>query len=179
MVIRNIASVQAQIASREVELEVARTFATDQNPDVAQYQQEIVSLQSQLAKLENTQKQMVPGDVQVPAGRVPEVGLEYLRKLREVRYHESLFELLAKQREVASLDEAKSAPVIQVVDPADVPERKSGPSRMLITLGAGFAGLLLCSAWAVVAGALAAIRSVPNQAARLDELRQALSIHKA
>jgi len=113
------------------------------------------------------------------ADRVPAVGLDYMRKLRDVRYHESLFELLAKQREVASLDEVKSAPVIQVVDPAEAPERKSGPSRVLITLGFGSLGFLLSAAWAILADIFAGMQQRPEQASRLNDLRNALSLRKA
>jgi uncharacterized protein involved in exopolysaccharide biosynthesis len=178
MTIRNIAAARAEIASREVELGVTGTFATDQNPDVIRLQQEIASLKSQLAILENSQQRMVPGDLQVPSGRVPEASLDYLRKLREVRYHESLFELLTKQQEAATLDEAKAAPLIQVVDSAEVPERKSGPSRILITLGLGLVGFLISAAWAILRDVLAGMRQTPAQASRLDQLQSALSIRK-
>jgi tyrosine-protein kinase Etk/Wzc len=177
MTIRNIADARAQIASREVQLGVARTYATEQNPDVTRLQQEIAALKSQLSILEDAQQRIVPGDVQIPGGRVAAAGLEYMRKLREVRYNESLFELLAKQREAASIDEAKSAPVIQVVDPAEAPELKSGPSRVLIILGLGFLGFLLSSAWAILADIFAGMR--PEQAARLRALRDAMGIRKA
>jgi uncharacterized protein involved in exopolysaccharide biosynthesis len=179
MTIRNIATAQAEIASREVQLGVTRTFATDQNPEVIRLEQEIASLKSQLAILENSQRNLVPGDLQVPSGRVPEASLEYVRKVREVRYHESLFELLTKQQEAATLDEAKSTPLIQVVDPAETPERKSGPSRSLITLGLGFVGFLLSAAWAILRDVLAGMRRTPAQAARLDQIQSALRFRKS
>ncbi len=175
MTIASIANIQAEIQSREVELEVTRTFATDHNPDVTRLQQEIASLKSQLATLENSQQKMAPGDVQVPSGKVPEVGLAYLRKAREVKYHETLFELLAKQREAATLDEAKSAPLIQVVDHAEVPEQKSGPPRILIILGCGVLGFILGSVWTLIRNALNKLEQDPRQAARLHELKAALS----
>jgi tyrosine-protein kinase Etk/Wzc len=178
MTIRNIATMRAEIASREVQLGVTRTFATDQNPDVTRLQQEISALKNQLAILENSEQNQVPGDVQVPAGRVPAAGLEYLRKLREVRYHESLFELLAKQREAASLDEAKSVPLIQVVDSAEVPERRSGPSRTLITLGFALLGFLLSATWGILVDVLTVMGENPRQAARLSALRNAMSFRK-
>jgi tyrosine-protein kinase Etk/Wzc len=179
MTIRNIASAQAEIASREVQLGVTQTFATDQNPEVIRLEQEIASLKSQLAILENSQRSLVPGDLQVPSGRVPEASLEYVRKLREVRYHESLFELLTKQQEAATLDEAKSAPLIQVVDLAEAPERKSGPSRSLITLGLGFVGFSLSAAWSILTDVLAAMRRTPAQAARLDQIQSTLRFRKS
>ncbi|WP_160115132.1 GumC family protein [Bryocella elongata] len=172
-IIRNIASVKAQIASREVELGVARTYATDQNPDIAELEEQIAGLKKQLATLESTQGTTLPGDVQVPSGKVPEAGLDYLRKLREVRYHESLLELLAKQFEAASLDESKSAPQIQVVAPARTPERKAGPSRALIVLGLMFVGFTLATCLAIVTGVLRIIDSNPSQASRLQELKKA------
>ena len=178
MTIRNIATIRAQIASREVQLGVTRTFATEENPEVARLKQEIVSLNSQLASLENSQRALSPGDVELPSGKVPQAALEYLRKLREVRYHESLFELLAKQREAASLDEAKSAPLIQVVDPAEAPERKSGPSRILIVIGFTLAGAVLRAVSAIVQSRIGSIRQSPEQAVRLEQLYSALSIKK-
>lgn len=177
LTIRSIANIRAEIASREVQLGVSRTFATDQNPDVTRLQQEIASLRNQLGLLENTQQRMAPGDVQLTSGKVPEVGLEYLRKLREVRYHESLFELLSKQHEAATLDEAKSVPIIQVVDPAEVPERSSGPSRVLISLGLGIAGFLLSSAWAIWQSILQAVKKDPEQLLRLAEVQRAMRQH--
>ena len=70
-------------------------------------------------------------------GKAPQEGVEYLRKFRDVKYYETLFELLAKQFEIAKIDEAKEATLIQVLDRAIVPERKSKPKRMLIVLLTG------------------------------------------
>jgi uncharacterized protein involved in exopolysaccharide biosynthesis len=82
----------------------------------------------------------------VPVVDVPKAGLDYLRALRDVKYHEALFEMLFKQYEAARIDEAKEAPVIQVVDYAVPPESKSGPPRaaitMLGTILAGIAGIV-------------------------------------
>ena len=175
-IIRTIASTKAQIASREVELGVAHTFATNQNPEVAELQQQIAGLKRQLAILETTQENSLPGDIQVPSGRVAAVGLDYLRKLREVRYHESLLELLSKQREAASLDEAKAVPQIQVIDPAQRPERKAGPSRTLIVLGLALLGFVLSSAWAILTGVIAMMEARPGQAARLRDLKAAAGL---
>jgi uncharacterized protein involved in exopolysaccharide biosynthesis len=68
------------------------------------------------------------------SGRVPEMGMEYLRKLRQLKYNETLYELLSKQYELAKLEEARDAVVIQVIDRAVPPERKSRPQRALIVL---------------------------------------------
>jgi uncharacterized protein involved in exopolysaccharide biosynthesis len=173
-IIRSIAEVQAQIASREVQMQAMRTFATDQNPDMNVLQQEIAALKRELAKLQDDQQHLAPGDTQVPAGRVPEEGLEYARRLREVKYHETLVDLLSRQFEAARIDEAKSAPIIQVIDRAVPPDKKSGPHRMLVTLGAAFAGLLIACFWSYLADIYRKVLDDPRNAVKLHNLRQAL-----
>ena len=102
---------RAEIASREVQINSMRMFATDQNPVAIRAQEEINSLRNQLARLEKDPRNPeLTSTFGIPAGRVPAVALEYARKLREVKYHETLFELLAKQYEAARIDEAESGP---------------------------------------------------------------------
>ena len=174
MIISSIAQVRAEIASHQVQLQAIRTFATNQNPDVSRLQEEISTLQGQLSKLQNDQQKLTPGDIQVPAGRVPAEALEYARKLREVKYHEALYELLAKQYEAARIDEAKSAPIIQVIDRAVPPDKKSGPHRILIAIGAGFAGFWLASAFAFLSEKYRRMQQISSSAVKLAQLRSEL-----
>ena len=132
--IQTIAQTQAQIASLEVELAAMSQAATSENPDVIRIKSQIEGLQAQLTRLENSGTRRGPGNVQVPTSKVPELTLAYVRKARNVKYHEALYELLMKQYESAKLDEAHSAPLVQVVDYAVVPDSKAGPPRTLITL---------------------------------------------
>ncbi len=108
----------------------------------------------------------------VPTGKLPETGLEYLRKMRDLKYQETLFELLSKQFEIAKIDEAKEAALIQVVDKALVPEQKSKPKRSLIvilaTLMAFFLGVLL----AFVREARERASQDPASAERMNLLRR-------
>lgn len=139
------AMLRAQVTAKEVEMAAMRTFATDANPDYRRTQEELIGLRNQLAKMErNTER--VTGDVLISTGKIPAAGLEYVRKLRDVKYYETIFELMAKQYEVAKMDEAKDVAIIQVVDEAIPLDRKSKPRRGLIvvlfTIMAGLVGLL-------------------------------------
>jgi tyrosine-protein kinase Etk/Wzc len=140
-IIDAVAKVRAQIASKEVEAGAMRSFATDVNPGYVRLQQEIAGLRQELGRLE---KSNGPGggDMFVPAGRVPEAGLEYIRRLRDVKYYETVFELLAKQFEMAKMDEARDASVVQVLDEAVPAERKSWPPRLRFVLLSALLGLL-------------------------------------
>lgn len=140
-IIEGIARIRAAIASKEVEAKVLRSFAGPQNPDLMRVEEEIRALRGELRKTEVRDGKGF--DPLMSSGRVPEIGVEYLRRLRQFKYHETLFELLSKQYELAKLDEARGAIVIQVIDPAVPPERKAGPQRSLIVILAALAGFLL------------------------------------
>jgi uncharacterized protein involved in exopolysaccharide biosynthesis len=131
-IIEGNARLRAGIAVKEVEAKVLRSFATAQNPDLQRVEEEIRALRIELEKVETSKGHGF--DPLMPSGRVPEMGTEYLRKLRQLKYNETIFELLSKQYELAKLDEAKDAVVIQVIDRAVPPERKSGPRRAQVVL---------------------------------------------
>ena len=107
--IRTVADTQAQIAVRRVELAALRQSATEQNPDVVRLQSEIADLEGQMASLQKGKG--ADSGLTIPTSRVPQVQLDYVRKEREVKYHEALFEMLARQYEAARLhDEARERP---------------------------------------------------------------------
>lgn len=171
LAIRSIAQSRAAIASKEVQLQGLRTYAAGGNPDVLEAEQELSALRAQLAQLENSQKRLSPGDTGIAASQVPSTGLEYARKLREVKYHDTLFELLSRQAEAARIDEAKSAPIIQVIDRAVPPDKKSGPPRLLIVVSMGVLGFCAGCLWIFIRGALARARQTSALALKLDRLR--------
>jgi tyrosine-protein kinase Etk/Wzc len=145
--IESAASLKAQIAAKQVQIDSLQTFATDENAQLVQAREELQGLQEQLAKLGGSQNDSDVGLI-VPRGKVPKAGLEYIRKLREVRYQETIFDILARQFELAKLDEAKQGALIQVVDTAIPPDRRSSPKRALIVIVATVFGLFagICSA---------------------------------
>ncbi len=140
-IIEGIARLRAVIAAKEVEAKVLRSFATAQNPDLQRVEEEIQALRIELEKVETSKGHGF--DPLMSSGRVPEMGTEYLRKLRQLKYNETLFELLSKQFELAKLDEARDAVVIQVIDRAVTPERKAGPKKARIVSLATVAALFL------------------------------------
>ncbi len=149
-IIDAVAGLRAQIAVKEVQLKTMSEFATDENPDYVRTQREISGLIAQLSHLETDAGAKHKGDVQVATEKVPEAGMEYLRGYREVKYHEAIFELIAKQYEIAKMDEGRDVAVIQVLDPAVPPEKKSRPDRLGIVLAAVFGTALLAMLLAIL-----------------------------
>jgi tyrosine-protein kinase Etk/Wzc len=148
-IIESLARVRAEIAASEVALQAMSTFAAAQNPDRLRLEQQLVGLKAQLLKLERAEQS--GGGVFLPSSKVPAAGLEYIRHLRDVKYYETIFELLAKQFEIAKIDEAKEALVVQLVDRAVPADRKLKPKRLLIAVLAAVAALVVTLLAVVVA----------------------------
>jgi tyrosine-protein kinase Etk/Wzc len=132
--IQSAARLRAQIDSKEVEIKGMREYDTEQNPDLKQTRQELASLEGQLSAID-VNNQSRSGDLAAPKGSVTQASLDYIRALREMKYRESIYELLMRQYEMARVDEAKQGAVVQVVDPGSIPDRPSSPHRALILLG--------------------------------------------
>jgi uncharacterized protein involved in exopolysaccharide biosynthesis len=173
-IIESVGKLRAAIAAKEVELHAMRLFSTEQNPDVQLTEQQLSSMRAQLTLME---KQgggagKVPVSAgSVPAGNVPEAGLQYVRKMRNVKYNETIFELLAKQYEAARLDEAKTAAVIQVLDPAFEPDRKSSPQRTLMVAIMTLLGLFGSVGYILLAEVLRRLHSDPDVHVRWNTLK--------
>lgn len=129
-----VAALQAQVTAQEVKVGAMRGYLADTAPDFKQALNELANLRAQLAKQEKDEPASAAGQG------------DYVAKYREFKYQETLFELFAKQFELAKVDESREGAVIQLLDAAQPPERKSKPKKSLIaiiaTLAAGFALLL-------------------------------------
>ncbi|MGA8042432.1 MAG: GNVR domain-containing protein, partial [Terracidiphilus sp.] len=168
------ATLRAQITAKEVQIESMQTYATGQNSQLVQAQQELDSLRAQLGKLGGSEDS--GGGLIVPKGEVPTASLEYIRKMRDVQYNETIFDILARQFEMAKLDEAKEGALIQVVDPAIPPDKKSFPKRALIVILATLVGFFVGIFLALWQAGLQHMKNDPEVASKLSLLRRSLSL---
>ena len=154
-----VARLRAQITGQEIKLASMRGYLTESAPDFKQAQTELSALRGQLARAEQSE----------PA--TDSASSDYIAKFRDFKYYETLFELFAKQYEMARIDESREGAVIQVVDTAQPPERKSKPKKALIalmtTLAVGFALLL----FVFIRQALRGAAQTPESAEKLTRLR--------
>jgi uncharacterized protein involved in exopolysaccharide biosynthesis len=166
-------SLKAEIAAKEVEIKGMSSYATPQNQDVKLAKEQLSALQSQLAKLKYGSNGG-SGDILEPFQKIPQDTLEYLRKSRDVMYYERIHDLLSIQYAAAKADEGRNAVVIQVVDRAEPPERKSKPHRTLIVILVAmlaFSGSIF--AVFVIEG-LEKLRRDPVRAKELDSIKAML-----
>src|SRR6266480_3813305 len=169
------ARLRAQISAKEVQIGSMRTFAAEGNPELQRTQQELEALRRELARVEGSSPIAALGKGEASGSS----GLDNLGRLRDVKYYEFLYELLAKQYELAKIDEAKDATVIQVMDKAIEPDRKSKPMRTLIILLSALVALLAGTLWAFVRERMVNARRDPQQAERLQTFKRYLGWHRS
>lgn len=133
--IQGTSSLRAQIAAREVEFRVMRTYSTENNPDVLRTKEELKGMQDQLSRLESKGGR---GDVVMHTGDIPKASTEYLSRVRDLKFSETLYELLLGQHQAAKLDEAREASVIQVLEKAVPPENRIKPERRSMVMASFF-----------------------------------------
>lgn len=163
-----LARLKAEVTAQEVKLGAMRGYMTESNPEFKQAQQELAVLRAQLAKTEQFDPAKATGS-----------GAEYIGKYRDFKYHETLFELMAKQYEMARLDEAREAAVIQVVDAAVPPERKSKPKRGLIAIITSLAVFVLLVLAVFIRQGLRKAAALPDSSEKIATLRRLLSMRRA
>lgn len=168
--IESAAVLRAQVVAKEVQIEGMRSFATDDNPNLVLAKQELAALQAQLARVAGSQSD-AGSDINLSKGRVTGSGMEYLRRYRDLKYQETVFELLAKEYEVAKLDEAREGSIIQVVDAAVPPDTKSSPHRTLIVLGATILAFFVAVFWVWLRKNMDSAFELPENRQRLRTIK--------
>lgn len=124
------ARLRAEMTTADVKLQTLRNSLTESTPEVQQQLATLQALRSKVSQLEQT----------TAAGGS---SADYVSRYREFKYQETLFDLMARQYEVARADESREGALIQVVDRAQPPEVKSKPKRSFIATGGAIAAMLL------------------------------------
>ena len=168
--IESAAILRAEVVAKQVQIEGMRSFATDDNPNLILAKQELAALQSQLEHVAGSHSD-TGSDINLSKGRVTQSGMEYLRRFRDLRYQETVFELLAKEFEIAKLDEAREGSIIQVVDAAVPPDKKSSPHRALIVMASTVLAFFVAVFWVWLGKRLDAAFELPENRQRLRTIK--------
>lgn len=139
-----LAYLRAMLDAKEVELKLLQHQLTPSNHFVILAEKERTALKNKIREVE--QREGMEGETSealIATTRIPSLGLEYLRLFREVRFQDAVYRVYLKLAELARVDLAREPLVIQVVDRAKVPEQKSHPKRLLITLVVFFVTLVV------------------------------------
>jgi len=163
-----VAGLQAAVTAQEVKLGAMRGYLAETAPDFKQTLNELENLRAQLRKQEK--------NTPLSAGNAATEG-DYISKFREFKYQETLYELFSRQFELAKVDEAREGAVIQVLDAAEVPEKKSKPHKSMIAISATLAAGLVLLICVFIKQALNNSGNNKKHAKKLNQLK--VSLQKA
>jgi hypothetical protein len=153
------ATLEGQLIAAQSELEGLRQIYTDSNVRVRSVEARISELRKQLQKLGGKAGEAPSGDSESTSDlpypslrQLPVLGVPFADKFRQLKVQEVVFETLTKQYEIAKVQEAKEIPTVKVLDRPEVPERKSFPPRLLLTVLGTCVAFLAGCAWVFVRG---------------------------
>lgn len=153
-----VATLKGQVMAKEVQLSSMRGYLTENSPNFRQTQQELAALRTQLNKFEHPK----------PMGG----NAEYINRYREFKYSEVLFEQIAKQYEMAKIDESSEGVLIQVVDTAVPPERKGNLAKRKIAVVAALVAAFVLLLFVFIRNAFRNnFRQNPENAGKLRAIR--------
>jgi len=155
--LEGVARLKAQIAVQEVKLAAMRGYLAESAPDFLQGLRELAALRQQMIRADK--------DEGVVIGKS-----DYVAKFREFRYHETLLALYLRQFELARVDESREGAVIQVIDAAEPPERRSSPKRALLASIAAVGSGIMLLLYVFVRHTIAKTRDNPTLSVKLDKL---------
>ena len=174
--IQLIADLRAQVAAKEAQINAMRSYATGENAEMKMAEQELAGLRAQEEKMGAASEGTT--NALIPKGNMQESEIQYVRKIRDVKYYETIFDLLARQYEVAKVDEARQGSIVQTVDRAIVPDKRSFPLRSLIVLGAAIFGLIVGIFWVLATEELRRLSNTPTGMIGLESLRKSITSQK-
>ena len=134
--IEYVASLRAKIDAKEVQIQVMRQQATPTNYDVIKLETELNGLKDKLKGAETQADSTCDGDVCIATSKMPALGMEYFRRLRETKYQEEIYRLYVKLAEMARMEVGRNVNTLQVIDIAIPPEKRAN-KRVLPSLLAG------------------------------------------
>ena len=162
--VKTIAEMHGQIAARELQLQALKSYVTKENNDVKKLITELAAMKMHLLKLERGS---------LDTSNPQSIQQEAIQSYRNMKVQESMLEAFAKQYELAKVDESKEGPLVQVVDPATPPERRSSPKRTQLVLNSALGGFVFSTLLAFLRNMLRNTAQSSEGRAKLHALKRA------
>jgi capsule polysaccharide export protein KpsE/RkpR len=138
------AKLQGELTVARAELKGLEQTYTAENPRVKTVRARIDELERELKRMNG---QTLTGDPTSPypsVKQLPTVGLEWAELYRDRKTHETVYELLTQQYEMARVQEAREIPTVKVLDAAERPEKLHPRPLLVVGIGALVGLILAC-----------------------------------
>jgi len=173
---RLIADMSSDLIKKELELETLKEYMGENNARVVRLRNEIQKKRKLIKDLRTGQGDL-PSEF-IPQNRIPSLTNRYLELQGELKVQESIYSMLREQYELVKIDIHDNSRVLQIIDPAEVPELKAGPSRGMLCLTVTAAVFFLAVFWAFVKEYIESKKKDPRESRKMASMRSMLRFRK-
>jgi len=141
------ARLQGELIAARAELEGLEQVYTGDNIRVRSVRAKVNELQRALDRLNAGQTQVPDGTNRSPYPSIknlPLVGVEWTDLYRNTKIHETVYEMLTQQYEIARIQEARETPTVKILDAPVVPEKRHPGRALVVGIGVVVSLLLAC-----------------------------------
>lgn len=154
LLIGNLADLKGQLLINQVKRDILKKSYRASHAKIRKLQSQINSIKKQISQIQSG-KGLDETQYPFNMSEIPTLMRKYAALKRNVKVQEALYEFLIQQYEQAKIREKKDTPVLQFLEIATKPEKKSRPKRKIIVIAATFFAFFLS---AVVSTGSEAIR---------------------
>ena len=163
-----LARLRSELILKEMDIENYKKVARINDPTMTQLNNERDALLAKIKELETgtgSGTKVMPSQQQLPT-----IAFEYAKLERDLAVQTELYKILTQQYELAKFNAAGQEPVFQIIEMAEVPDSKSGPSRTMIVIVASLAGFFVAILAAFITESISKTRHDPEAMARFHAI---------
>ncbi len=168
-----VAQIDAQILAKRSELTTLEATRRENDPEVRRMRMELATLEERRQiLLEGSTTGETP--VNIPQSQLPELSARYLNLTRDLQIIQTIYSGLRSQYESLKIEEKDTSSRFQIIEHAEVPETKSGPSRSKICIIVTMTVFFLAVFISFVAEYFDRVKRDPVESAKLGAIRRML-----
>lgn len=172
-VMEAISQLRAQIALKEVEIKGMCSSAASENSDIQRAEDDLRGMRENLRILETKS----PGYSKMAStGHLSSADIEYEKLLQDLKDAGALYNLLQEQSQSATLDHARDAMLVQVIEKASPPLKKKEPRTMIMVVLAVITGFIVSIIVAFIIDFKERASLDPRNRERIETLKKNLSL---
>jgi tyrosine-protein kinase Etk/Wzc len=133
-------TLESELAARRIQQGILEQMYDTGSPQVRETRMQVDAYEKKLKEMRSRTDQ---GSPILALQSLPKTAVELVRRYREVEINSLLLEYIMPLHEQARIEEKKDSPILQIIDPAIEPAKKSYPPRTLFALAGAVSVTLL------------------------------------
>lgn len=122
---------ETELVTKQIQKSILEKLYDNENQELKNIAVEINEFEKKIDKLKEGGES---GSLILPLNNLPQKSVDYLRKYRSIEINNAILEFIIPLYEQAKIEEKKDYPILQVIDYAVPPAKKSWPPRVVFAL---------------------------------------------